>query len=881
MSTEENSNNIETIPLLNANIKEVNIKTNPESSKDQNQLIITHEQKIKQLKQKLKALLQKTLGKSLLNLETNNQSQLQILNTTTKSYKEFDNKINLMKNQVEENIKKKEDNKKMKKIKASKNKIRSRTSQKSNNLKTLDLNSNNQSKIKDSNKNINNESNKSLVKIRAKTEGKNNSRILNSEKKSVKNKNNISIKVENSKLNNTLKLNKTHSSKFTLSEQSYNKTKKKLNLDHNNNNDENNNTKIKERKNSKDNKNIVKKNSSKTKINTLQKSQNNLKSKSNLFTNSKEKLNEEKIISKKLLSNKNNTPKIDYRKSFDYSNKKIPKPKMNNYVKKNTEIFSEKKSSSKKKFLNNKKSKNNINNNKKEENIKQEEDTDEIIKRYEKQKEILERIRKQREENNLRDEEKKKEIEKENEEEKKREEERKKRDIEIKRREEQRKKELEEEERKRDEERKKKQMEIEAKIEKEKIEKENMKKEMELEKKKEIERQKKLEEEIIKKEEMEKLELEMDKLKLKEEEVKELPNDIELNLEKNEGNEIVNKNKEMDIQDLLELEEKNAQNFEYFHIKEVIEKDSLLVTPEEKKKNKEEIKNDINIDNNINNDNNDLNKNIVNNLEEKLYRNISILELIHDVPKFSPVLFEFLSFEDTLEFTSISKKIKRQRIYIFNLQKTNIIKNIGLNNEQNLEKKIKEYEENYSTNELNEPYIEFHLSSGAARAIQLLNNNNYSKIFRRPVLDSNLSSIYIAYRILFIFLKEVDIAKIPDDKLFWVKCTEYLNSKSENGKIGDFILNKFENYNCDCKTIYYIEQIMKGKKDNISPSYFSKICGSTGLLIFLIKELMEYCGVIISTKKTQLSRIYNNLKFFKNIVDTLSEFNKTLENFNQ
>ena len=210
-----------------------------------------------------------------------------------------------------------------------------------------------------------------------------------------------------------------------------------------------------------------------------------------------------------------------------------------------------------------------------------------------------------------------------------------------------------------------------------------------------------------------------------------------------------------------------------------------------------------------------------------------------------------------------------------------LLKYIGLETEQNLDKKIKEYEETYSNNELNEPYIEFHSSRGAARAIQLLNNNTYSKIFRRPVLDNSLSQIYIAYRILFIFLNEVDIAKISDDKLFWIKCTEYLNSKSENGKIGDFILTKLEKYYCDYKTVYYIEQIMKGKKDNISPSYFSKLCGSTGLLIFLIKELMEYCGVIISTKKTQLSRIYQNLKFFKNIIDTLSEFNKTLENFNQ
>ena len=49
--------------------------------------------------------------------------------------------------------------------------------------------------------------------------------------------------------------------------------------------------------------------------------------------------------------------------------------------------------------------------------------------------------------------------------------------------------------------------------------------------------------------------------------------------------------------------------------------------------------------------------------------------------------------------------------------------------------------------------------------------------------------------------------------------------------------------------------------------------------MFLIKELIEYCGVIVSTKKTQLSRIYQNMLFFKKIIAQLSTYNKTLENF--
>ena len=856
MSTEENSkNNIETIFTNSNNIN--TIKLNEESIKEPYQ-IKSYEQKIKDLKKNLQNLLKRTLGKTLLNLETNNQTQLQLLNLTTKSYKEFDNKINIMKKQVEENIKKKEENKKIKKIKVSKAKFRSRTSQKNN------------PKLKEFNKTLPNESNKSLIKIRAKTEKKNDIRIPNSEKKPLKNKN-ISIKVEkNNDLNNTIKLNKSNSNKFNinLTEHSNNKTKKKINNEINiNMNNKLSSSNIKQRKNSKEIKNSLRNNNSKNKINVIQKSQNDLKSNSKLLSDTKEKTTKESNNSKKLLINRKNM-NLDYRKSFDYSNRKIPKSKINtNYIKKNTEILTEKKSASKKNILKNNSKNKIIKDNQTE--IKKETE-DDIDKKFEEKKAILEKMRKQREEINIREEEKKKEFEKVKEEAEKFEEERKRKELEKKQKEEERKKQIEEEEKKKDEERRKKQMEIEAQIQQEKIEQENYKKELELEKQrqKELERKKKLEEEErIKKVELEKLELEMDKIK--EEKIEELPVNIELNIEKKSNDDYFyeenKKNKDMNIQDLLELEEKNDQIFEYFHIKEEdeIKKDTPQI---EQEQNKNLIKN-----NNI----------IENDTPVIVYRQISILELIHDAEKFSPILFEFLSFKDLLEFTSISKKIKRQRIYFFNSQKQTILNNIGFQNEESLNQKIKEYEENYAKDELNEPFVEYHLSKGTSRALQVLNNNNYSKIFRRPVLDNNLSPIYIAYKILLIFLGEINIAKITDDKLFWVKCTEYLNSKSDNGKIGDFIMSKFDKYNCDGKIVYYIEQIMKGKKDNISPSYFSKLCGSTGLLIFLIKELLEYCGVIISTKKTQLSRIYQNLIFFRNIIDKLSEFNQTLENFNQ
>ena len=61
-------------------------------------------------------------------------------------------------------------------------------------------------------------------------------------------------------------------------------------------------------------------------------------------------------------------------------------------------------------------------------------------------------------------------------------------------------------------------------------------------------------------------------------------------------------------------------------------------------------------------------------------------------------------------------------------------------------------------------------------------------------------------------------------------------------------------------------------KNKIIPNYFSRICGTTGLLVFIVKDALEYCGVIINDKKTQPSRIIDNLLYYKITIDTLACF---------
>ena len=71
----------------------------------------------------------------------------------------------------------------------------------------------------------------------------------------------------------------------------------------------------------------------------------------------------------------------------------------------------------------------------------------------------------------------------------------------------------------------------------------------------------------------------------------------------------------------------------------------------------------------------------------------------------------------------------------------------------------------------------------------------------------------------------------------------------------------------------------KNKADKLKPAYFGKICGTTGLFVFLIKDTLEYCGAI-EDKKTQGNRIKSNYIYQKSLFDDLNKYIKFLEGLN-
>jgi hypothetical protein len=77
------------------------------------------------------------------------------------------------------------------------------------------------------------------------------------------------------------------------------------------------------------------------------------------------------------------------------------------------------------------------------------------------------------------------------------------------------------------------------------------------------------------------------------------------------------------------------------------------------------------------------------------------------------------------------------------------------------------------------------------------------------------------------------------------------------------------------ENIYHTSKLLGSNVNKMTPAYFSKLCGTTGFLIFLVKDMLEYAGVLIDRKVNNL-RIFKNLRYEeykeKIYIDKISDF---------
>ena len=239
---------------------------------------------------------------------------------------------------------------------------------------------------------------------------------------------------------------------------------------------------------------------------------------------------------------------------------------------------------------------------------------------------------------------------------------------------------------------------------------------------------------------------------------------------------------------------------------------------------------------------------------------------------------EFLDEESQYNFFSCNKSLIKYLYKKLNVSYNVLKEKNGITPSSTIENKINSIKMKFATQVIRDSSPALSLSKGTIKALEILNDIKYKDIFKNKDLIPPLNEIIIVYRIFFQLLKDNNLNKIKDDKLFWKKAGEYilLNCKDN---LGDFFNNSLNNFDLGYRNIYEIRKIVHGNEDKIKPVVYSNICGTTGLVIFLIKDVLEYLGIIINYKKNIPGIMINYLECLNNNKNKVENYIDKIKNF--
>lgn len=182
-----------------------------------------------------------------------------------------------------------------------------------------------------------------------------------------------------------------------------------------------------------------------------------------------------------------------------------------------------------------------------------------------------------------------------------------------------------------------------------------------------------------------------------------------------------------------------------------------------------------------------------------------------------------------------------------------------LEDEKNKYQSLLESIENPITSYDSSPFkTQIQFTKKTFKAISLLNESVINKLFTEAKVPSN--DILLIYAIYFQLINHPLAIEVDMKKIFWKKCCQYFIVQS-NGKTGDLLQRTMsDNLEITSENMYKLMQLVDGNLNKMTPSYFSKICGTTGLIVFFIQDVLEHLG--IATDKTKRSKgylIYNGI----------------------
>lgn len=155
----------------------------------------------------------------------------------------------------------------------------------------------------------------------------------------------------------------------------------------------------------------------------------------------------------------------------------------------------------------------------------------------------------------------------------------------------------------------------------------------------------------------------------------------------------------------------------------------------------------------------------------------------------------------------------------------------------------------------------FTLSKGCSKAIELLNEKMYTNVYDEFKVPK--TEIVYIYRLLFQLVNFPDIHQNLSDAEHWRRVVSYFRMEAK-GKIGQHLKDITDKLDFSNKNILEISKLIENHAKNLTPSYYSKICGATGFVVFYIKDALDYCG-ILDEKKSSPHKIHKFLSYKQKI----------------
>ena len=242
------------------------------------------------------------------------------------------------------------------------------------------------------------------------------------------------------------------------------------------------------------------------------------------------------------------------------------------------------------------------------------------------------------------------------------------------------------------------------------------------------------------------------------------------------------------------------------------------------------------------------------------------------------LISSFLDKKTKYNFLSCSKSLISHLLFELNKIYNFIMDMNKLKSINSLDEEIINIRNKFKNEDFDSPKYSFKISDGSIRALEILDEEIYNNIFKIEELSPSLNDIIFIYRIFFQLINKQEIIEIENDKKFWKEARNYL-LENNNGKIGSFIKEYISEFDFTKQNIYKLKKLSIEREDKLKPTYYENICKTTALVAFIIRDSLEYCGIIPNEKNMMPGLVINYLEYIKENLNECKEYIDFLKSY--